>query len=335
MINVGVIGYGYWGPVLVRNFYEIEPTRAFMVADMDEARLELVRARYPTIQTATDADELINHPDIDAVAVATPVSTHYRLALKALRAGKHVLVEKPMTETPQEAEHLLEEAAKRNLVLFVDHSFVYTGAVRKIKELVDQGDLGVLRYFDSVRVNLGLFQHDVNVLWDLAVHDLSILDLLVDGQMRAVSATGMAHVKGQPENVAYLTCFYDNDFIAHIHANWLAPAKVRKCLIGGSDKMIIYDDLEPSEKVRVYDKGITLTDSPDTIYQMRIGYRTGDVWLPQLANTEALRVETSHFADCIANGTTPITGGEAGLRVVRTLDAADRSLRRKGMPVEV
>ena len=245
------------------------------------------------------------------------------------------MVEKPLTATVEEAERLLEEAERRNRVLMVDHTFVYTGAVRKIKALIDEGRLGHLYYYDSVRINLGLFQNDVNVLWDLAVHDLSIMDYVVGMYPVAVSCTGMAHVPEQPENVAYLTCFFEDNFIAHIHVNWLAPAKIRQTIIGGERQMILYDDLEPSEKVKVYDKGVTVNGSPDSVYKLLVNYRSGDMWAPQLDRTEALRTEALHFIRCVEQGETPITDGHAGARVVRILEAASQSLALRGRPVEL
>lgn len=334
MLKMGVIGYGYWGPNLVRNFSDCGKAVVTAVSDTRPERLELVARRYPGVQTTTDVRELVANPDVDAVAIATPVSSHYELALQALQAGKHVLVEKPFTATVAEGERLIEEAEKRNLTLMVDHTFLYTPAVRKIKELVDQGELGPLFYYDSVRVNLGLFQHDVNVIWDLAVHDLSIMDFVLESPARAVSATGMAHVDGQPEDVAYLTCYFPNKLIAHFHVNWLAPVKVRRTLIGGGKKMIVYDDLEPSEKVKVYDKGITVNE-PEGAYQLMVGYRSGDMWAPRLDTTEALRTEALHFIECVETGKRPLTDGQAGLRVVRILEAATESLKNLGKPVEL
>jgi predicted dehydrogenase len=334
MIKVGVIGYGYWGPNLVRNFFECGAAKVQAVSDLRADRLQQVTTRYPSVKTMRDHRELLNDPDIDAVAIATPVSTHFDLAMQALKAGKHVLVEKPFTATAEQGLRLIEEADRRKLTLMVDHTFIFTPAVRKIKDLVLSGDIGQLYYYDSVRVNLGLFQHDVNVLWDLAVHDLSIMDYILAAQPQAVAATGMAHVAGQPEDVAYLTCFFANNLIAHFHVNWLAPVKIRRTLIGGSSKMIVYDDLEPSEKIKIYDKGITLNE-PDGVYKMLVGYRTGDMWAPQLSTTEALRAEAKHFADSIENGTKPLTDGQAGLNIVRILEAAAESLRNRGQPVEL
>lgn len=278
---------------------------------------------------------MLRHPYLDAVAVATPVSSHFELALMALQAGKHVLVEKPFTATVAQAERLVEEAERRGLTLMVDHTFIYTSAVRKIKELIDKGTLGTLYYYDSVRVNLGLFQNDVNVLWDLAVHDLSIMDYLVAQQPTMVAATGMAHVPGKPENMAYLTCYFPGSLIAHFHVNWMAPVKIRQTLIGGSEKMIVYDDIEMSEKVKVYDKGIIVSESEDAVYQRHVGYRTGDMWAPRLDNIEALKTEAEHFIDCVRNGQRPLSDGYAGLRVIRVLEAATRSMANHGQPVVI
>ncbi|GFE68216.1 Gfo/Idh/MocA family protein [Chroococcus sp. FPU101] len=335
MINIGVIGYGYWGPNLVRNFIEVPGVQVSMVSDFSLERLNKVQERYPKIRVTTNSHDLFADPQIDAIAIATPVSSHFDLALAALKAGKHVLVEKPMTPSSEQAMRLIDEAKRRNLVLMVDHTFVYTGAVQKMRELVANQGLGDIYYYDSVRVNLGLFQHDVNVIWDLAVHDLSMMDYVLQAHPYAVSATGMSHIAGEPENIAYLTLFFAGNLMAHIHVNWLAPVKVRRTLIGGNQKMIVFDDLEPSEKLKVYDKGITLNGSSENLYKMLIGYRTGDMWAPKLEMTEALRVEAQHFISCIEHGKQPITDGEAGLRVVRILEAATESLKKQGRLIEL
>ena len=337
MIRIGVIGYGYWGPNLVRNFFETPDAQIVRVSDLRADRLATLATRYPTVQITPNYRELIEDPSIDAVAIATPVSTHYELALQALQAGKHVLVEKPLASSTEQVQRLMDVARKRNLVLMVDHTFVYTGAVRKIRELVESGGLGEIYYYDSVRVNLGLFQHDVNVLWDLAVHDLAIMDYVLPFHPCAVSATGLSHVPGGTENIAYLTLFFEGSQIAHIHANWLAPVKLRRTLIGASRKMIVYDDLEQSEKIKVYDKGITLNNhqNPEKIYQMLVGYRTGDMLAPQIDGSEALRREIEHFLHCIREQREPLTGGDAGLRVVEILQAASESMAQHGRPVEL
>jgi predicted dehydrogenase len=335
MIRVGVIGYGYWGPNLVRNFADTLEAQVTAVADLDSQRLKIVRARHPTVEATTDLRQLLADPALDAIAISTPVSTHYELALQALQAGKHVFVEKPLTETAEQAERLIDEAERRNLILHVDHTFIYTGAVRKIRELAEREELGDLYYYDSVRVNLGLFQHDVDVIWDLAVHDLSIMDYVFSSEPSAVSATGVSHVDGTPANIAYLTVFFANNAIAHLHVNWLAPVKVRRTLIGGSRKMIVYDDLEPSEKVKVYDKGITVGGGKEDEYKRLVGYRTGDMWAPQLDVTEALRVEAKHFLGCVTGEERSLSDGRAGLRVVQILEAASWSLNERGRPVKI
>jgi predicted dehydrogenase len=335
VITVGVIGYGYWGPNLVRNFADVPGGQVGFVTDTRAERLSQARGRYPAVRVSTDYRDLINDPAVDAVAIATPVSSHFDLAMAALRAGKHVLVEKPMAATADQSLALIDEADKRRLVLMVDHTFVYTSAVRKIRELTQGGDLGEIYYYDSVRINLGLFQHDVNVLWDLAVHDLSIMDYVLARTPVSVSATGLAHVAGQPENIAYMTMFFDGQLIAHVHVNWLAPVKVRRTLLGGSRRMIVFDDLEASEKIKVYDRGISVNPSAENVYQMLIGYRAGDMWAPQLPLAEALQTEARHFIECIEQHKTPTTDGHAGLRVVRLLEAATQSMARHGALVRI
>lgn len=335
MVNIGVIGYGYWGPHLVRNFMAIPGGQVLAVCDSDRSRLESLQSRHPDLTVSTDYRELLADPAIDAVAIATPVATHYELARHALTAGKHVFVEKPLAASAREAETLVDTAACRGLCLHVDHTFLYTGAVQKIRELIGTDQLGELYYYDSVRVNLGLFQSDVSVLWDLAVHDLSILDYLLDEYPRAVSVTGQKHVDGNPENIAFLTLLYQSNFIAHLHVNWLAPVKLRRTLISGSRRMIVYDDLEPSEKVKVYDKGITLNGHPESKYRAMIDYRAGDMWAPRLDNTEALQRQAGQFLRSIEGGEASPSDGEAGLRVVRILEAANRSLQERGRPVRL
>jgi predicted dehydrogenase len=335
MIGIGVIGYGYWGPNLVRNFMQAPGARVVAVSDLRADRLALVNKHYPSVMTTNSFREVILHPDVDAVLIATPVTTHYELAELALKSGKHVLVEKPLATTSGEGAHLIDEALRRNRVLMVDHTFVYTGAVRKCHELASNKALGDIYYYDSVRVNLGLFQHDVNVIWDLAVHDLAIMDYVLPLRAQAVSATGMSHVPGKPENIAYLTLFFNSNLIAHIHVNWLAPVKIRRTLIGGSQRMVVYDDLEPSEKIKIYDKGITVSNGPETLYRMLIDYRTGDMWAPQIELTEALQTEARHFIECIETGLQPITDAVAGLRVVEILEAASESMNARGQLVKL
>jgi predicted dehydrogenase len=335
MIKIGVIGYGYWGPNLVRNFAETPGLSVAGVADMDQKRLDTVQKRYPGIKTTTRFQDLFEDPSVDAIAVATPVSTHFELGMAALKAGKHLWLEKPMSETSLQARQLVDEAEKRNLVLIVDHTFIYTGAVRKMAEIINNEDIGNIYYYDSTRINLGLFQRDVSVISDLAVHDFSILDYLLGEQPLSVSSVGTNHFPGTPENLSYITLCYDSGMMAHINVNWLAPVKIRKILIGGSKKMITYDDLELSEKIKVYDKGISFTEDPQKIYEMRVGYRTGDMWAPVLDTTEALLVEGKHFVDCIENGKSPLSDGSLGLRVVKLIEAATRSMNERGRSVEI
>jgi len=335
MINIGIVGYGYWGPNLVRNFSETPGVTVAAVADQDTKRLELVQRRYPAVRTTQRFQDLLQDPKVDAIAIATPVSTHFELGMAALRAGKHLWLEKPMTETLLQATKLMEEAERRQLTVFVDHTFIYTGAVRKMGELIKSGELGRVYYYDSIRVNLGLFQRDVNVISDLAVHDFSILDYLLGEHPAAVSASGTNHFPGTPENLAYITLFYDSGTIAHTNVSWLAPVKVRQILIGGSKRMITYDDLEPSEKVKIYDKGISFTEDPKQIYDMRVGYRTGDMWAPKLDASEALQKGASHFVDCIEHKKAPETDGHLGLRVVEVIEAATSSMRGRGETVYI
>src|SRR3954451_15776356 len=334
-MNIGVIGYGYWGPNLVRNFSETETGTVAAVADLDPKKLAQLNKRYPAVRTTTDFQEVLRDPTIDAVAIATPVRTHFELGMAALKAGKHVWLEKPLTETSLQARKLIEEDERRKLVVIVDHTFVYTGAVRKMRDIVASVNLGQVYYYDSIRVNLGLFQRDVSVISDLAVHDFSILDFLLGEHPTAVSASGTNHFPGTPENLAYITLFYKSGTIAHTNVSWLAPVKVRQILVGGSNKMITYDDLEPSEKVKIYDKGISFTDDPKQIQEMRVGYRTGDMWAPKLLGTEALKLEGEQFVDCIVNSKTTETDGRLGHRVVELIEAATSSMRGKGETIYV
>ena len=335
MINVGIIGYGYWGPNLVRNFSETPGASVRAVADIDPRKLELVQRRYPTVKVTGNFLDILKDPQVHAVAIATPVTSHFELGMAALKASKHVWLEKPMTETSLQARKLIDEAERRKLTLIVDHTFIYTGAVRKMREIVAGGELGKIYYYDSIRVNLGLFQRDVSVISDLAVHDFSILDYLLSEHPVAVSASGMNHFPGTPENLAYITLFYDSGTIGHANVNWLAPVKVRQILLGGSKKMIVYDDMQASEKIKVYDSGVSFTDDPNKIYQLRVGYRSGDMWAPKLDMTEALRTAGEHFVQCIEAGEEPITSGGLGLRVVELIEAATSSMRGRGETVYI
>jgi predicted dehydrogenase len=328
MIRVGVIGYGYWGPNIVRNLHGLESTRAEMVCDNSPAALARLRKAHPDIRAVSDAAEVLRSPDIDAVAIITPVWTHYELAKTALENGKHVFIEKPFTSNSAQAEELIELAARKKLTIMVDHTFLFTGAVRKIRELTESGALGDLYYYDSLRVNLGLFQHDVSVIWDLAPHDLSIMDHIIKGEPEAVVATGERHLNGL-EDVAFMTIYFPRNIIAHINVNWLSPVKIRTTLIGGQKKMLVWNDLMADEKIRVYDRGVQIA-SGEGIRDLLVSYRTGDMWAPQVEQLEALHVELDYFADCIMNNKTPFNDGHAGLRVVRMLEAAEVSIQKRG-----
>lgn len=331
-LRFAVVGCGYWGPNIVRNISANETAELRWICDLEPARLQKIGRTYPAAQTTTDYNDILRDPDVDAVAISTPVNTHYPLAKAALEAGKHVFIEKPMTSCAEQSADLVALAARKGLLLGVDHTFTYTGAVRKIKELLDGGTLGSLYYIDSVRVNLGLFQHDVNVIWDLAPHDLSIIDYLTGGQLPTdVVAVGATHL-GEHANVAYVTLRYENHFIAHLHLNWLAPVKVRQMLIGGSNKMVVYDDVEPSEKVRIYDKGVSAA-STEEIYKTLVSYRTGDMLAPRLDMTEALFLEISDFTNAVLRSSPLRNDGAAGTRVVRVLEAAQKSLDGGGAAV--
>jgi predicted dehydrogenase len=334
-IGVGVIGYGYWGPNLVRNFAEVAEARVMAVSDLDETRREAASRRYPSVRVTEDFRTILADPAVEAVAIATPVRTHFAIAAAALSAGKHVLVEKPIAATSAEAAELTTMARRAGRVLMVGHVFVYTGAVMKIRELINEGSLGSLFYYDSVRVNLGLFQSDVNVMWDLAVHDLSILDSLVGERPLSVSAYAVSHVPGQPENIAYITLVFPERMLAHLHVNWLAPVKVRRTLIGFENKMIVYDDVEPSEKIKVYDKAAVLQETAETKYRLLVSYREGDMWSPRLETGEGLKSEVLHFLDCIRTGRVPLSDGESGWRIVRILEAAEESMREGGRMVKL
>ena len=331
-IGLAVVGYGYWGPNLVRNFSNTEDVKVIAVADRDPRRLASAARAHPGVETTVDFRALLQDTRIDAVAIATPVSSHYELALAALKAGKHVLVEKPIAPRSDHVQHLIDEAARADLVLMVDHTFLYTPAVQKIHSLIKAGDLGDVLYYNSTRASLGLFQSDVSVIWDLAVHDLSIIEHLFPEGPIAVSATGVSHIAGSPENMAHLTLHFADRCVAHIAVNWLSPVKIRQTLIGGTRKMIVYDDLESTEKIKVYDKGVTLDSAPDR-EQMRIGYRAGDMYAPHLPATEALHAEAEHFVACIREGITPLSDGVSGLRVVELLEAASFSIAARGSPI--
>jgi len=333
MIRTGIIGYGYWGPNIVRNLQGLDSAQVVAVCDKTPKAQRLAKHAYPSVQVTSDANEVLRSPDIDAVAIVTPVWTHFELAKAALENGKHVFLEKPLTSNAVQAEKLIELAEKKNLKIMVDYTFLFTGAVKKIRQLVDQGELGGLYYYDSTRVNLGLFQHDIDVIWDLAPHDLSIMDYLIHKEPEAVVATGQAHLNGHAD-VAFITVYFPQNTIAHINVNWLSPVKVRTTLIGGEKKMLVWNDLEADEKVKIYDKGVQIT-SREGVYELLVSYRSGDMWAPKIEQTEALKVELQYFLDCIEKDQTPFNDGRAGLRVVKLLEAATASRRLIGESVLV
>jgi predicted dehydrogenase len=333
MIKIGVIGYGYWGPRIVRNFHAAEGCEVTLVCDKSPEALCRAKKASPDVGVTTELSDVLSSPFIDAVAVITPVRTHFGLAKAALENGKHVFVEKPFTATADQAEELIDLAESKNLQIMVDHTFLFTGAVRKIRQLICSGALGNLYYYDSTRVNLGLFQHDVNVIWDLAPHDLSIVDHLIDRKPEAVAATGQTHLNGL-ENLAFITVYFGGGMIAHINVNWLSPVKVRTTLIGAEKKMVVWNDLEADEKIKIYDKGVQVNNGKG-IHDLLVSYRSGDMWAPKLDQPEALAEETKYFVECVEKNERPFNDGVSGLRVVRILEAADRSLKARGAPVEV
>ncbi len=327
-MQVAVVGFGYWGPNLARNFNNHPETQLKWIVDSSKDRLRKASLLYPSVNLSTNLTDVLRDKETEIVAIATPVSTHFDMAKLALEAGKHVWVEKPLTTSVREAEGLIKIAERENRILLVDHTFIYTGAVRKIKELIDRGEIGEPVYYDSTRVNLGLFQSDVNVIWDLAVHDISIVDFLFNGiQVEKVVSAGMKYRNHLKEAMASIFLYLKGKKSAHINVSWISPVKIRLTLIGGTKKMIVYNDTEPSEKVKVYDKGVEVIQSPEDLYKIWIQYRTGDMWAPKLDTEEALAVEVDHFVDCIKNGKKPITDGLAGLRVVEVLEMIDRSLK--------
>lgn len=326
MVKIGVIGYGYWGPNLVRNFFATPSCFIKTVVDLKSDRLTALKKIYPAIEATTDIDKVLKDPDIDAVVVATPIATHFRIGEKVLKAGKHLLLEKPMTTSLSEALSLIELARNRRKVLMVDHTFVYKDAVRKIKKLIEEGKIGKLQYFDSTRTNLGLFQQDVNVMWDLAAHDVSILLFLVKEKPISVQASGVSHTKNGVENIAYIIIKYRSGFVAHINCSWSSPVKIRLTLIGGSKKMIVFNDVEPSEKVRVYDSGYKVRQNKDKT-ESTVDYRVGDIYIPKTDLKEALSDMARDFVDAISLGKKPISDMYHGMEVVKILSLAQESLK--------
>ncbi len=329
-VGAAVVGCGYWGPNLIRNFAACPATQVVLVCDQDAAQLDRARPLCPAAEFVQDVREVWKNPRVEAVAIATPVSSHERLAAAALEAGKHVLVEKPLATTVRGAEQLVRLAEKFGRVLAVDHTYLYSPAIRKIKELITAGELGEIYYIDSVRINLGLLQHDVNVIWDLACHDLSIIDHLLGRLPRSLAAIGACHTGGEIEDIAYLNLDFGANLLASMHVNWLSPVKVRHLIVGGSRKSLVYNDLDRNEPLKVYDRGITVAHTPEERRAMLVSYRSGDVWSPYVERTEPLRTLVSHFAACIRTGQRPLTDGEAGLRIVRVLEASQRSIKAQG-----
>lgn len=328
VVKFGVIGYGYWGPNVVRNLDQLDQVDVLQVCDLSASARERAQKAFPELEVTADPGALLSSPDIDAIAVVTPVWTHFDIARKALENGKHVFVEKPFTSNSAQAQELIELAEKKKLKIMVDHTFLFTGAVRKIRQLLEEDTLGRLYYYDSTRVNLGLFQHDVNVIWDLAPHDLSIMDHLIQQRPEAILATGQTHLNGH-EDIAFITLYFPDKIIAHINVNWLSPVKMRTTLIGGEKKMLVWNDLTTDEQVRVYDKGVSVS-SREGVYNLLVNYRSGDMWAPRLERAEALTRELSYFVDCIINNRTPMNDGHAGMRVVKMLEASSQSLRQRG-----
>jgi predicted dehydrogenase len=333
VVKFGVVGYGYWGPNVVINLDTFVCYKVIAVFEKSPTARKRIQKSYPHVGVLSETADLMSSTEIDAVAIVTPVWTHYELTKAALQNGKHVFVEKPFTSCSTQAEELIELAEKKNLKIMVDHTFLFTGAVKKIGQLLDEGTLGKIYYYDSMRVNLGLFQHDVNVIWDLAPHDLSIIDHLIEETPEAVSATGQTHLNSH-EDVAFITVYFPNKIIAHINVNWLSPVKVRTTLIGGEKKMLVWNDLEADEKIKVYDKGVNITNR-EGLYNLLVNYRSGDMWAPQLEQIEALKQELAYFVDCILNDRTPFNDGAAGLRVVKLLEAASESVTKRGALVSL
>jgi predicted dehydrogenase len=356
MVNIGVVGYGYWGPNVARNFNNCKGARLVSICDLNESRLKLAKSTFPFIETTSNPMDLMHSndiqavfsfiettsnpmdlmhsDDIQAVAIVTPVFTHYELAKAALESGKHIFVEKPFTSSTEQAEELINLALRKNLKIMVDHTFLFTGAVRKIREIIDSGELGSLFFYDSTRINLGLFQHDVNVVWDLGPHDFSIMNYLLDKYPMAISAQGADHFGTGIEDVAYIAAHFDNGFIGHFHCNWLSPVKIRTTLISGDKKMLVWDDLESDEKIKIYDRGVEFKNE-DGIHKLLVSYRSGDMHSPKIPHTEALQMEAQYFVECIENNIEPFNNGEAGLKVVRMLEATDKSLKNGGGKVKI
>lgn len=332
-MNIGIIGLGYWGPNLVRNFLGNVEVKKVVACDKSQARLKFIKERFPSVVLEEDYSNLLKS-DVDAIAIATPVDLHYPVAKACLEAGKHIWVEKPFTSKSEQALELISIAEKNNLKIFVDHTFIYTGAVRKMKELIEKDEIGEVLYFDSVRINLGLFQHDVNVIWDLAPHDLSIMNYLMpNNKVVGVTANGIANYYDH-ENVAHLSVYFENNCFAHFHTNWTSPVKIRRMIVGGKKKMLVFDDMENSEKIKVYDAGVQMEGS-ENIHEALVQYRMGDMYSPKVMQTEALSLGVKEFIGAILNNKTPLTSGKDGLEVVKILEAADKSIKNNGQYIEI
>jgi len=332
-MKVGVVGLGYWGPNLIRNFLSNKEVEKVCGCDSNISRLKFIKSRFPMVELTEKWDELLNGYNLDIIVISTPVATHFPLAKASLENGKHIWVEKPFTFNSNEAMELIETAERKNLKLFVDHTFVYTGAVMKVKELVDKKVLGDILYFDSVRVNLGLFQHDVNVIWDLACHDFSIMDYIINKKVVGITANGIANYY-EHENIAHIAVYFDDNCFAHFHVNWTSPVKIRRVLLGGRKKMLLWDDLHPAEKIKIYDSGVEV-NSLDQIHNALVQYRTGDMYSPKVNETEALTLGVNEFIASINENRKPLTSGEDGLRIVKILESAEASIKNKGKFINV
>lgn len=335
MLKIGVIGCGYWGPNLIRNFSNLKTSKVLCCADLNEERLNHMKQLYPGLRTTTNFRDIVADPEIDAVVIATPVSSHYPVGKEALEAGKHVFVEKPLAKSIDEGKQLVDLARRKERILMVGHTFVYTAAVNKIRDLIWDGELGDIHYLATSRVNLGIFQSDINVVWDLAPHDVSIMNYVLNARPISVSAIGQSYIRPGIEDVAFLLLRYPQSTIANIHVSWLNPNKIRSTTVVGSKKMLVYDDISSLEKIRIYDKGVTVTPHYDTFGEFHLSYRYGDISIPRLDDSEPLKIECQHFVDCIEKGAAPRSGGAHGLEVLLALDAADRSMREHGKEVTI
>jgi predicted dehydrogenase len=330
LLKVGVVGCGYWGPNLIRNFTQLDSSEVVICADLSEERLAHMKRLYPHLETTKNYKDIFARDDIEAVVIATPPQTHHGIALQALQAGKHLFVEKPLGISTAECEEMVAEADKRKLKLMTGHTFVYTAAVNKVKELIQAGELGDILYISTTRVNLGIFQEAINVVWDLAPHDVSILNYILDSTPDSVAAHGHSYIRGNVEDVAFLTFKYPKSILTHVHVSWLNPNKIRSTTVVGSKKMLVYDDISSLEKIRIYDKGVTVQPHYDTFGEFQLSYRFGDIFIPKLDDSEPLKVATQHFIDCIRKDLTPRSSGMDGLNVVRVIEASNESLRNSG-----